>query len=264
MFQIQALNNAVEKANRVRIKHGIESSAPIDELKAHLQSVEGILLALVDEAKATRLNNHLTEAGVKARIGELKEGIVARLAGLDRSAKLSSKLENMTKDLQGRVYSTRKQNEAVDKTIALLQGNEIRRYLQALRQEAKQEHERQLEAAQAEGRVLSDQERTFHDPVAALYVEACSTYTPDKEPFLAAVTGAPWPLQVLPAETIQQGEQLLQQAIAPDLHNAIRHHTAALEMDGMAMLEVAEIVKAPEKVAVRSTPRIARPDRKEA
>ena len=166
----------------------------------------------------------------------------------------------MQADLAGRVASTRKQNEAGDKALALHQQSEIRRYLSELRQEAKQQHERQLEAAQAEGRVLSDQERIFHDPVAALYVEACSTYTPDKEPFLGAVTGAPWPLTVLSAETIAQGEQLLQQAIAPDLYNAIRHHTISRAMDEVFMAEVSGIIAAPETVAIQQTPRIARPD----
>ena len=259
MFKINKLAHAVEKANNLRIRSNGEEST-LTELHEHALTVEGHLLQYLDEVKAARQDSFLSEAGKLKRIGELKEGIVAKLAGIDRSAKLSSLLERMTKDLQGRVYSTRKQNEAVDKTIALLQGNEIRRYLQALRQEAKQQHERQLAQAEKEGRVLSDQERTFHDPVAALYLEACATYAPDKEPFLAAVTGAPWPLAMLPAETIQQGEQLLQQAIAPDLHNAIRHHTISAAMDQVFMAEIASIIAAPEAVAVMQPQRIVRPD----
>ena len=263
MFKINKLALAVEKANNARIRSNGEQSN-LTELHEYALTVEGHLLQFIDEVKAARQDSFLSEAGKLKRIGELKEGIVAKLAGLDRSAKLSSKLERMQADLTGRVASTRKQNEAGDKTLALLQGNEIRRYLSELRQEAKQEHERRLVQAEKEGRVLSDQERTFHDPVAALYVEACATYTPGKEPFLAAVTGAPWPLTVLPAETIQQGEQLLQQAIAPDLYNAIRHHTMSRAMDEVFMAEVSGIIAAPETVAVRSTPHIARPDRKEA
>lgn len=261
MFRINKLAHAVEKANNVRIRSNGEESN-LTELHEHALTVEGHLLQYLDEVKAARQDSFLSEAGKMKRIAELKEGIVSQLAGLDRSAKIAGKLEHMTKDLQGRVYSTRKQNEAGDKTIALLQGNEIRRYLSELKQEAKQEHERQLAQAEKEGRVLSDQERTFHDPVAALYVEACATYTSDKEPFLAAVTGAPWPLTMLPAETIQQGEQLLQQAIAPDLHNAIRHHTVSRAMDEVFMAEIASIIAAPEAAAVMQPQRIARPDGK--
>ena len=261
MFRINKLAHAVEKANNVRIRSNGEESN-LTELHAHALTVEGHLLQYLDEVKATRQDSFLSEAGKLKRIAELKEGVVAKLAGIDRSAKLSSKLERMQADLQGRVYSTRKQNEAGDKALALHQQSEIRRYLSELKQEAKQEHERQLEAAQAEGRVLSDQERTFHDPVAALYVEACATYTPDKEPFLGAVTGAPWPLTMLPAETIAQGEQLLQQCIAPDLYNAIRHHTISAAMDQVFMAGVSGIIAAPEKVAIQQTQRIARPDGK--
>ena len=256
MFRINKLALAVEKANNVRIRSNGEQSN-LAGLHEYALTMEGHLLQYLDEVKATRLDGFLSEAGKLKRIGELKEGIVAKLAGLDRSAKLSSKLVRMQADLQGRVYSTRKQNEIGDKTIALLQGNEIRRYLQALRQEAKQQHERQLAQAGKEGRALSDQERIFHDPVAALYLEACGTYSPDKEPFLAAVTGAPWPLTMLPAETIQQGEQLLQQAIAPDLYNAIRHHTISKAMDEVFMAEIASIIAAPEAVAVMQPQRIA-------
>ena len=259
MFRINKLAHAVEKANNVRIRSNGEESN-LTELHEYALTVEGHILQFLDEVKAARQDSFLSEAGVKARIAELQEDIVAKLAGLDRSAKLANKLERMTKDLQGRVYSTRKQNEAADKTIALLQQSEIRRYLSELRQGTKQEHERQLEAAQAEGRVLSDQERAFSDPVEILYLKACGTYSPDKEPFLAAVTGAPWPLTMLPAETIQQGEQLLQQAIAPDLYNAIRHHTISKAMDQVFMAEIASIIAAPEKVAVMQPQRIARPD----
>ena len=261
MFRINKLALAVEKANNLRIRSNGEESN-LTELHEYALTVEGHLLQFIDEVKATRLDGFLSEAGKMKRIAELKEGIVAQLAGLDRSAKIAGKLEHMTKDLQGRVYSTRKQNEAGDRTLALLQGTEIRRYLSELRQEAKQEHERRLVQAEKEGRVLSDQERTFHDPVAALYVEACATYTPGKEPFLAAVTGAPWPLTMLPAETIQQGEQLLQQCIAPDLHNAIRHHTISKAMDQVFMAEVSGIIAAPEKAAIQSKPHVARPDGK--
>lgn len=259
MFQINKLAYAVEKANNVRLRNnGGESN--LTELHAHALTVEGHLLQFLGEAKATRQDSFLSEAGKLKRIAELKESVVAKLAGIDRASKLTSKLERMQADLAGRVASTRKQNEAGDKTIALLQGNEIRRYLRVLQQEAKQQHERQLAQAEKAGRVLSDQERSYADPVAALYVEACSTYTPDKESFLSAVTGAPWPLTVLPAETIQQGEQLLQQCIAPDLYNAVRHHTISAAMDEVFMAEIAEIVKAPEKVAVQQAQRIARPD----
>ena len=256
MFRINKLALAVEKANNVRIRNNGEQSN-LTELHEYALTVEGHLLQYLDEVKAARQDSFLSEAGKLKRIGELKEGIVSQLAGLDRSAKLSSKLERMQADLAGRAASTRKQNESRDKTIALLQGNEIRQYLQALRQEAKQQHERQLAQAEKEGRALSDQERTFSDPVQALYLEACGTYSPDKEPFLAAVTGAPWPLTVLPAETIQQGEQLLQQAIAPDLHNAIRHHSISKAMDEVFMSEVSGIIAAPETVAIQQTQRIA-------
>ena len=263
MFRINKLALAVEKANNVRIRNNGEQST-LTELHEYALTVEGHLLQYLDEVKAARQDSLLSEAGKLKRIGELKDGIVAKLAGLDRSAKLSSKLERMQADLAGRVASTRKQNESSDKTIALLQGNEIRQYLQALRQEAKQQHERYVAQAVKEGRALSDQERTFHDPVQALYLEACGTYSPGKEPFLAAVTGAPWPLTMLPAETIQQGEQLLQQAIAPDLHNAIRHHTISAAMDQVFMEGIASIIAAPEAVAVMQTPHIARPDKKGA
>ena len=251
MFQIQALNNAVEKANRVRIKHGIESSAPIDELKAHLQSVEGILLSLVDEARATRLNGHLTEAGIKARIGELREEVIGKLAGLDRSARIASKVERMRADLVGRVKRTRDEAKGKDKVLDAIQQQEVRQYLSQVREEARRKHQQALEEAQQAGQILSGQERTYTDPVEVLFFEGCSTYDPSKEAALSAIMDAQWPLQVLPADIIEQGRALLQQCLEPELTTAIKHHVAALEMDAVAMLEVAEIVKAPEKVAVQ-------------
>ena len=264
MLQIQALNNAIERANRVRIKHGIESSAPIDELKAHLQSVEGILLSLVDEAKATRLNGHLTEAGIKARLAELREDAIGKLANIDRASKLTSKLETMKADLVGRVKRTRDEAKGKDKVLDAIQQQEVRRYLSQVREEAKERHDKLMNEAQQTGRVLSDQERTYADPVEALFLEGCSTYTPDKEAALSAIMDAQWPLQVLPAQTIEQGKALLHQCLEPELTTALLRHKAALEMDGVAMLEVAEVVAHPEKVAVRSTPHIARPDKKGA
>ena len=141
MLQIQALNNAIERANRVRIKHGIESSAPIDELKAHLQSVEGILLSLVDEAKATRLNGHLTEAGIKARLAELREDAIGKLANIDRASKLTSKLETMKADLVGRVKRTRDEAKGKDKVLDAIQQQEVRRYLSQVREEAEERHD---------------------------------------------------------------------------------------------------------------------------
>ena len=261
MFQIQALNNAIEKANRVRLRHGIESSAPIDELKAHLQSVEGVLLKLIDEAKAVRVDVRLTEKGKQERLAELREDAVGKLANIDRASKLTSKLEAMQKDLIGRVKRTRDENRQKDATLAALQQGEIRRYLSQVREEARRKHNKALEKAQQAGQILSDQERTYADPVEALFFEGCSTYTPDKEAALSAIMDAQWPLQVLPAETIERGRALLHQCIEPELTTALLHHTAALEMDAVAMLEVAEIVKAPEKVAVQQTPRIARPDK---
>ena len=264
MFQIQALNNAIEKANRVRIKHGIESTAPIDELKAHLQSVEGILLALIDEAKATRLNGHLTEAGIKARLAELREDAVGKLASIDRASKLTSKLERMQADLVGRVKRTRDEAKQKDKVLDAGQQQEIRRYLSQVREEARRKHQQALEEAQQTGRILSDQERAYADPAAALFLAGCSAYAPDKEVALSSVMDAQWPLQVLPPEVIEQGVALLHQCLEPELTTAIKHHVAALEMDGVAMKDVAEVVAHPEKVAVRSTPHIARPDKKGA
>ena len=262
MFQIQALNNAIEKANRVRIKHGIESTAPIDELKAHLQSVEGILLALVDEAKATRLNNHLTEAGIKARLAELREDAIDELASIDRASKLTSKLEAMGKDLVGRVRRTRDEAKGKDKVLDAIQQQEVRRYLSQVREGAKERHDKLMNEARETGRILSDQERTFHDPVEALFFEGCSTYDPSKEAALSAIMDAQWPLRVLPDDVIEQGKALLRQCLEPELTTALLHHTAALEMDAVAMLEVAEVVAHPEKQAIQSTPRIARPDGK--
>ena len=264
MFQIQALNNAVEKANRVRIQHGIESTAPIDELKAHLQAMEDVLLSLIDEAKATRLNSHLTEAGIKARLAELREDAVGKLASIDRASKLTSKLERMRADLVGRVKRTRDEARGKDKVLDAIQQQEVRRYLSQVREEARQKHQQALEEAQQTGRILSDQERQYSDPVEALFLEGCSTYDPSKEAALSAIMDAQWPLQVLPPDIIEQGKALLHQCLEPELTTAIRHHVAALEMDGVAMLEVAGIVKAPEKQAIRQTPHVARPDKKGA
>ena len=264
MFQIQALNNAIEKANRVRIQHGIESSAPIDELKAHLQSAEGILLKLIDEAKAVRVDVRLTEKGKAERLAELKDDAVGKLANIDRASKLTSKLEAMQKDLIGRVKRTRDEAKGKDKVLDAIQQQEVRQYLSQVREEARRKHQQALEEAQQAGQILSDQERTYTDPVEALFFEGCSTYTPDKEAALSAIMDAQWPLQILPAETIEQGKALLHQCIEPELTTALLHHTAALEMDAVAMLEIAEVVKAPEKAAIQQTPHIARPDKKGA
>ena len=264
MFQIPALNNAIEKANRVRLRHGIESSAPLDELKAHLQSVEGILLKLIDEAKAVRVDVRLTEQGKQERLAELRDDAVGKLANIDRASKLTSKLERMQSDLVGRVKRTRDEAKGKDKVLDAIQQQEVRRYLSQVREEAKERHDKLMNEARETGRILSDQERTYTDPVEALFLEGCSTYDPSKEAALSAIMNAPWPLQVLPDDVIEQGKALLHQCLEPELTTALLHHTAALEMDAVAMLEVAEIVKAPERVAVQSTPHIARPDRKEA
>ena len=264
MFQIQALNNAIERANRVRLRHGIESSAPIDELKAHLQSAEDILLKLIDEAKAVRVDVRLTEQGKQERLAELRDDAVGKLANIDRASKLTSKLETMQADLVGRVKRTRDEAKQKDATLAAFQQGEIRRYLETIRQEAKEQHDKLMDEARETGRVLSDQERAYADPAAALFLAGCSTYDPSKEAALSAIMDAQWPLQVLPDDVIEQGKALLHQCIEPELTTALLHHTAALEMDGVAMLEVAEIVKAPERVAVRQPQHIARPDKKGA
>ena len=101
--------------------------------------------------------------------------------------------------------------------VARLDQQEARAEARRVRAEAKEAHKAKLEEARAAGVVLSDDEKTFKDPVKAQYLAACKTYSPEKEAFISALESPPYGVSVLPQEVIDQGRQAIKAVVCRDL-----------------------------------------------
>ena len=202
----------------------------------------------------------MTPAGKSEQIAKLNEEIVATLTRADKSAELKTKITTMKADLAQRAKKQREQNRKTgdDPVISFLKAQEVRRLLLDARDQARRDHDMMLAQAKATGKVLSDQQKQFQDPIAALYTEAVDAYARDKEILLASIQEAPLPL--LTDEIIQPALSRLERNLSPELASAIDVQECKKAMYATLWQYVLEVATDPLHQAIQAEQYLARPD----
>lgn len=257
-MKIQRLSLALSSANNLRIRSGQADNRELfDYVAGEAAALEGHLLKFIAECQAVNKNGDLTPAGKQTRIGQLQIEMAEALSKANKSDELQGTVDRMAADLSGRAKAAREKNRSGDdKTLNLMREIELRRYLSETRATAKIEHKERLEGAAA----LSDRDRKFNDPVAKLFIEAAATYDADKEFLIGAIQNAPYPMQLIPQDVIQQGMATIERVINPELAAAVDINKVKAAMYATVLEGVSGIVAEPLSQAILAERQVSTPD----
>jgi len=139
-------------------------------------------------------------------------------------------------DRLNRSVAERTKHIPPDPALAYHIGKEIRDSLSDVRKQA--------EAAREPG-------KPYQDPIEALYLKCCHEYTGDKEPFIQAVSNAPYPIALLSEDIVDKGRQIIRKVISPELSHAIECQRCLKAMFSELDQAVQEIIADPLRQAVR-------------
>lgn len=251
-MKLQRLNRALERANNQWIYAGFRDDNTRARTLNHAGKIEDVLLKFVAKAAAINANENLTVKGKAAEL-RLAQGMAkGDLHVLDDRIKLAAELTRLQAETinavvkaKGRTISGEPlgSSDPIVRLNATLQAQEIRAHWKQARQDAREEHINMLAQAEKEGILLSDQQKAFRDPLAAAYLAACETFTPQARSFIDAIENAPWSLRLLDDDVLVQGEELLKRAVAGDFIRAAEANAAestAIEHLLEAAVEVLE------------------------
>ncbi len=236
--KIGRLDRAIEAGERLRVK----ANLPVELLAQVLeqaQKIEARLIKLSIDANTAKASGRYSQAGLAEKVATFQQVAKDEYAKLSRLEDFDAMIKTMEVDLVNRAITERTKHAPADPALAYLQGKEIRDDQLAKR--------RQAEQARQDG-------KPYQDPVAELYLESCRNYDPIREAFLRAVTGAPWPVQILPEDIAEEGRQLIKEAISPELSTAIKCQKCLKTMHQELDAAVHEIIADPLRQAVRLEP----------
>ena len=173
-----------ETAHRIALKH-LQASPALEDLLPGLRAVTGQQI----EALLKSLENHHAQVqGIKAndrlsakakQEDTAKQEAMARknLAAILDQQGLESNVKRLEAEMVNVIAKARRQyttgRDPMELLLDRLDQQEARREARRVREEARQAHQAKLESAQRDGTPLTDDERLFKDPVAALWLEAC-------------------------------------------------------------------------------------------
>lgn len=160
-------------------------------------------------------NRDLSQEGKDKQLVKALDDLTTRLSKLDKAASITE----VCRTCEALVFNATKkaldENKPKDVMLDYLQASEMRQYLHRLREEKRKEHTEWLAEQERAGVVVPDQMRAFHDPVEHLFLESCRGYSKERDQLYRAITEAPFPVQLLPADTLQKGRALLEAKVAP-------------------------------------------------
>ncbi len=188
------------------------------------QTIEALEKALAghhSKAVAIKASDRLTDRAKSEDLAALKDQTRRAIVQILNQDGLEANLQRIEAEATNQLARTRKQyttgKDPAEALVARLDQQEARAEARRVREEAHQAHKAKLEAAKAAGVVLSDEEKEFQDPVKAQYLEACKTYSPEKEAFISALEAPPFGVSVLDPETIAQGKEAIKAVVCKDL-----------------------------------------------
>lgn len=219
---------AREAANRIALEHLHTNPAITEALPAlaeltgqTIEALEKALAAHHSKAQAIKASDRLTDRAKAEDLAALKDQTRRAIVQILNQGGLEANLQRIEAEATNQLARTRKQyttgKDPAEALVSRMDQAEARAEARRVRAEAKEEHNARLEAAKAAGVVLSDDEKTFQDPVAAQFLAACKTYSPEKEAFISALEAPPFGVSVLPQEVIDQGRQAIKQVVCRDL-----------------------------------------------
>ncbi|WP_457572831.1 hypothetical protein [Desulfolithobacter sp.] len=221
---------ALEKLDGYRAQNNL----PQEMTKAAVELAQGyerIIDGLKAKVTAIKADKRLSEQGKRDDIAQATE---QALQAIERLTGSQEDFDRIIQDLEARrvnrVTQARQENTPEDPLLAHLEEQEIRRYINELRKEEKQALLERItqakESTDPDRKPITDQEREYRDPAAALLLEACQDYGPDKEPLIRALTNLPWPMLAVDPETAAQAQETLKATLAPDETAHIQHARA--------------------------------------
>lgn len=217
---LNLLNVAIEKGRNDAIIHlgtdpGRAHAAIIEDAK----TFEPVLTAYAVKVKAINNDRDLSDEGKQKRLDRAMGEVTTQLAKLDETTSLEEGCKNAEAVVFNTVKKEMDKHLPQDSTLDYYQQQEVRAFLIRNREEARQAHEAMLTQAEREGRPLADQMKAFYDPTEGLFLQACQEYGKDTALLHRAIVDAPWPISILPSESLQKGRKILEKRLAPDQSN---------------------------------------------
>ena len=239
-----------ETAHRITLAH-LEAHPSLEDLLPGLrtvtgQQVEALLKSLEShhaQVQGIQSNDRLSAMAKQEDTAKQEAMTRKNLAAILDQPGLEANVKRLEAEMINVIARTRKQyttgRDPMELLLDRLDQQEARREARRIREEAKQAHQAKLEAAKRDGITLTDEERQFKDPIAALWLEACKTYDQDKENFISALEQTPLGVPFLDPETIAQGQEAIKQVVCS--HLLPSHAAAQVRLEqSKAMAQIVE------------------------
>jgi len=207
---------SIERARNILLEDGIESPELFNSINSDAEAVQSIIQRFEQTASGIKNDIYLSKEGKKAQIVVELDKTLNQMAAANKSKQFEKNIEDMKAGLHNEFALQFSSNDRPEESyINRIEDNEMRRYLLNLREQAKSDHEELLADKKKSEAPISDEERAFHDPIAQLWDEACSIYSPEKKSFLQSIIRTKWPIRILPQETIDTGIETLKKTLSP-------------------------------------------------
>lgn len=213
MIEFTELNRRLERGRNLALEHR-QQEAMVKNIVDLAHSYQARLKSAHREALAIDQDTDLAQQGRQKRLANLTERTVRSIEALDPSPSIQAGHEAALANITNTVKNTRAKCRPEEKTLAFFQQMEIRTLFLRHRDEEKAKHEQRIATAKEP---LSDQQRLFQDPIAAIFLDACKGYDPatgKQEAILSAVENSPIPL-IDPA-TLGIGHAILERTLAKE------------------------------------------------
>jgi len=223
-MRMQRMNLAIERGFNHLLSQNIHDLEVRNRNTQKAHEIENALLSFKEKALAIKANPGLNAVGIKAELDILRGITNGQLAIMDNRPHLARKIQeadavviNRTCQARGRSIKGEllRDLDPLEVLTVTLKTQEIRTFFNQSRLESKQAHADMLEKSKQTRTLLSDQERTWRDPLAQVYLEACRTFTEDKAVLIEAVEFPPYGVAMLNDNVLKAGNELLRMSVAP-------------------------------------------------
>lgn len=238
--KINRLDRAIQAAQRHQVRRGLPVELT-EQIVEEAGKIEARLTKLIADANTAKQSGKYSPAGLAEKVATFQQEAKDAYAKLNKLESFDAKIVAMDVDLINRSVTERRKHTPADPTLSYHQEREMRQW--AL------EERKRAEAAKEPG-------KPYSDPVEALFMQCCSEYDSTKEQLIRAIIAAPFPITLLPAETISQGIEILQRTISPELATALDSQKCLKAMYQELDIAVQEILADPLRQGVVADHRI--------
>lgn len=252
-MKLQRMSLAIERAFNAQSRAGNKNENIKSQTIKITQDVENALLEFIAEVGQIESNTDLTPSGKQGRVATATGQIRGQLALLDPRAQLQyertqvdGKIINAVARAKGITKSGEYMNtDPMTRLAETIQAQEIRQFFLRHRKDSRAAHLEMLAQAKRNSIFLTDEEREHVDPLQTAYLAACKGFGPEARVFINAIEKPPYGVKMLDDETIEKGNELLQQAVAGDFVDVKADISTQIEMADHVFSLAVEVITKP-------------------